>query len=816
MLIVVGLSLALQVSIRIGSEPQSDSARRARRDSIRTEIRERERDRERRPPVRVPVTPELERSAFLDPPARDLLLQARAARLRQDSSLLSYDAMAYQRISVGLGFRAFGRDRLLFRTENANHLRWSRDGGAWAELKGRRTVFPSMKTDDADFNDDIPALPYYPGREALWIGSSTTTRAEVDERELIHPLALGSEAYYRYATGDSLSLTLPDKKVIRLRELRVEPRRPEWKLSVGSFWFDTQSGQLVRAVYRFAAPMDIWAVADEEAKRDREDAKTAGRKPDPDDDAPPGWVKGLMSPLAANLEAVTIEYGLYGTRFWLPRTQYAEGWAKAGFMRIPIKIEESFKYASVNGDERIPPVPGPYRSLRDSLFPGDTTPWRSLPAEERQRRSKLMSQAAAERDKREEAQRKEDCAKTGLYTKTRERYNGAVRVAVQFPCDSSKLATSPELPPSIYDPGEELFGQHDRDELLKALNFSLQPGWAPQRPVVQYGLGLTRYNRVEGLSTGIGATMQLGRGYALDGEARIGTGDWAPNAELGASRTNGRATWRLGAYRRLAVASDWGTPLSFGNALGALLFGRDDGFYYRAVGADLARTSALGGGLSTRVFAEYDSPASVTTTFNLAHALGTPTAFRPNFDAARGTSLGMAVHDVRSFGLDPQSWRAFSDLRLEGGWFDPRDTTNGEAHVFSRAAGDLTLSRGIVRSLAAALTVGGGVSDHAPVQRDFFLGGTPTVRGQLPGTEIGDAYWLSRFELGMGSAGVRRVLFGDVGWAGPKAEWNHPGRPMSGVGVGASWLDGLIRADLARGIYPRKKLRFDLYLEARF
>jgi hypothetical protein len=42
------------------------------------------------------------------------------------------------------------------------------------------------------------------------------------------------------------------------------------------------------------------------------------------------------------------------------------------------------------------------------------------------------------------------------------------------------------------------------------------------------------------------------------------------------------------------------------------------------------------------------------------------------------------------------------------------------------------------------------------------------------------------------------------------------GRPLSGVGVGASFVDGLIRFDVARGIYPRKKFRVDMYVEAKF
>src|SRR5487761_2071894 len=66
-------------------------------------------------PRRIPLTPELLRTAFHDSAARTLLLRARAARLRQDSALVAYDAMSYQRISAGLGIGAFGRDRLMFR-----------------------------------------------------------------------------------------------------------------------------------------------------------------------------------------------------------------------------------------------------------------------------------------------------------------------------------------------------------------------------------------------------------------------------------------------------------------------------------------------------------------------------------------------------------------------------------------------------------------------------------------------------------------------------------------------------------------------------
>jgi hemolysin activation/secretion protein len=139
-----------------------------------------------------------------------------------------------------------------------------------------------------------------------------------------------------------------------------------------------------------------------------------------------------------------------------------------------------------------------------------------------------------------------------------------------------------------------------------------------------------------------------------------------------------------------------------------------------------------------------------------------------------------------------------------------------QGDVFARGAGEITISRGLGSHLAAAVTVAGGISEKAPPQRNFFLGGTPTVRGQLAGTAVGDAYWLGRLELGGAKTSIKPVIFGDIGWAGPRDLWRTPGKPVSGAGVGVSFFDGLIRADLARGIYPRERFRFDMYLEGRF
>jgi hypothetical protein len=790
--VVLALALAFdqQVTVRVGAKSDTTERSRAALDTI---------DHGKRPErKRIPVTPELEQSAFRDPGARTLLLKAREARMRQDSALLSYDATAYQRMSAGLGFRTFGRDRLLFRTENASRVRWSRDGGTWVDLKGARTAMPMVKGADADVDyHEMSPIPYYPGRDALWIGSGVS-KAEVDPEELIHPIAIGSEAYYRFATGDSITFTLSDGKKIALRELRVEPRRPNWRLSVGSFWFDVSSGQLVRAAYRMSVEMDIWQVAKEEADADG------------DEDDVPVAVKAIISPMKANLEGVTIDYGLYGGRFWLPRAQAAEGSAQVGFMRVPFKMEESFKYASVNGTDSLPPVPPTPKSLRDSLF-GDSLKWRDLTPEQRKERAKRFAEADSVRHEEQKALRKSQCENGGSYTRYDSRYNGAVRVAFRVPCDSTVLARSPDLPASIYEPGEELFGTAERDELMKSLDFSLQSDWAPQRPVIHYGLDLTRYNRVEGFSTGLSVTQEFGRGYRAGLIPRISFADAQLNGDLYGVRGNGRRQLQLGVYRRLEASNDFGTPLSFGSSLNAVLFGLDEGFYYRTWGGELTGSNVGGGGFTWRLFGEQHRNAEVEAQFSLANSIN-DVQFMENIEATPGTIGGGEARYNRTFGLDPAGWRLLTDVRAEAaaGTFD-----------YTRGALDATLSRGLGAGFEAAVTGSAGTSGGTlPPQRAYFIGGAHTVRGQRPSLtepgQTGNSYWLSRAELGKQLAVVRPSLFGDLGWAGDRSAWSHPGRPVSGAGVGLSVMDGLFRADLSRGIWPRKRTLLDLYFEARF
>jgi hypothetical protein len=767
-IVLSALAFAQGVSIQVGTSRDtttrpvqviSDSALGARemRDSVR-----RERRRERA----VVATPQHLATAFADPAARSLLEQARVARLSQDSLLVSYSAAANERLTVGMALSRFARERIFLRYERAARVRWHRDAGARVEITGERTTAPMFgKRGGASIElGDLPPIPYFPGREPL-LGAALA-RANVSDRDIANPLAGGAEAYYTYAAGDSASFRLPGGQTIMLRELRVRPRSPSWRVLVASLWFDTANGRLVRAVYRLSAPMDIWEVAAEDEEENPCDA--------------PRVICAAMTPMTADVPVVTVEYGLHEGRFWLPRSQMLEGSARVGIIRVPFKLEQSYRYDAVNGEVPVAPV---------ILAASDTA-------------SDSLSRA-----RRVEA-RRTACDRGDSRERVLMRFDKTLPVAVRVPCDTLALARSPDLPPSPFDEGEELFGSAERDELVSmALALADEVRGGPQRPVFTPWLRTLRYNRVEGLSGGVAATQALGSGYAARGELRLSLADRQVNGELGVTRSNGRRKIGVAGYRRLAAANDWGDPLGFGSSVSALLFGRDEGFYYRALGAELSREPVDGRGLYARAFLERHDSAGADAAASLARAIS-GRRFQPNISAREGTILGGSIRWLGSRGLDPRGFRALSDVRLEaaGGAFD-----------YTRASADLTVSRGLGAAVDGSLTLAGGTTGGAPpVQRWWFLGGAHTVRGQPAGALSGNSYWLSRAEVGSSFALARPVVFADIGWAGERSSFGDAGKPLSGAGVGASFLDGMIRLDLAKGIVPNRAPRAYLYLEARF
>ena len=409
------------------------------------------------------------------------------------------------------------------------------------------------------------------------------------------------------------------------------------------------------------------------------------------------------------------------------------------------------------------------------------------------------------------------------------------------PCNDSTLASSPDLPKSIYDPNDTPMSAADRAALLATLDDVVPGNWPLRPPRLHTGLDLVRFNRVEGLSVGLGATATLPTGTAADATVRLGLADLVPNAELGLTRTRGATnptTLRIAAYHRLAVANDdWGNPLGFGASLAAALYGRDEGFYYRSWGVAVQGTrpaDALldpdaspvshwnplalvrGAALGWRVFAEDQRGANA----ELGRGVIGP-RYVANIAADRLTTAGLGGELARTFGADPAGLRVVVRARGEGAVAHYADgAADTRTAPYARGLFDVTASRPLGPVTASVTAATGGIAGgRVPVQRLFYLGGLQTVRGNFPRATgegyVGREFWLARSELGLGTGTLARpVVFFDAGRAGAQAFAR--GATLRGVGAGVVFLDGLVRVEGARGLGEQRGGRVDVSLGGRF
>jgi hypothetical protein len=293
----------------------------------------------------------------------------------------------------------------------------------------------------------------------------------------------------------------------------------------------------------------------------------------------------------------------------------------------------------------------------------------------------------------------------------------------------------------------------------------------------------------------------------MDAVVRIGTGDLWPNAEVGVLRETGTARFRLAGYRRLAVADPSTKGLGIGNSMAALFLGRDDGDYFRTVGAELTGAPAvtLGQTFAWRIYAERQTAARRETQFSLAHLINDQHVFRPNITADTADQFGAAL-TVRGTRVLREDGAASVGAEVV---IDGATGTFG----FARTALTVRVNTPITRRLVGAVEVAGGSSlGRVPVQSRWYLGGANTLRGYGGNAMNGDAFWRARAEVANSVPAARLALFFDVGRAAPRDDLSLS-RSLMSVGVGASFLDGLVRLDLGRALRAPTGWRVDLYAD---
>ena len=168
----------------------------------------------------------LAEDAFVDPAARVLFRAAQANWRSVEQSVLRYQAVIRQRISAAI--RAPLKDRVLYRDETAVRAFWDHEHDAVVQVLGARSQYPGQETarsdGEVDWLDDLAFdEPFDPGGDRLFFGGSGIEFGSGNAVE--HPLAAGADRRYRYASGDSLTLSLAGGRQPQRRAARRAPAR---------------------------------------------------------------------------------------------------------------------------------------------------------------------------------------------------------------------------------------------------------------------------------------------------------------------------------------------------------------------------------------------------------------------------------------------------------------------------------------------------------------------------------------------------------------------------------------------------------------
>ena len=752
--------------------------------------------------------------AFLDPVARQLYTSALANWTTLDESVVRYTALIEQRIAAAI--RTPLKDRVIYHNETAVRAFWDQDYDAVIQVLGTRSQYPgreiAMREGDLDWLEDLPFdKPFEPGGDRLFWGM-TDEDEEVFQPDsadfwLAHPLGKGADSLYRFQSGDTLTLSFPDGRRLEAIELDVLPRKADSHRISGALWIEPGSGALVRAVYRFSRRFD--AVRDIPELQEEEERGTFR------------YVPGLFKPWTFDLTMMAVDYGLWDFEVWLPRSMRMEGEAGAGIVKVPVSMDLSYRIESVTmakdevaietdsmdvADNRT----GQPRTVRTTTAGPDT----GLKEVHFETRAEAMAFIAGllsgDDDVAYELMADSETAAT-------ERESFLI-----VPEERSLVAESPHLPPPIW---KDALGFPSDDELedymrsladlpdvpVQTIPMIFNWGWA--RP------DLVRYNRVEGPALGGRFESALSGRHSLGVSGFFGFADLTPKVRLDLQRSTVRRRMTLGAFHELRPTDPDGGYLGFGNSLNAFLFGRDDGEYYRATGADLtwrppdgARESRL-----LRAYVERQASVASETDFALFRAFDGDGTFRPNLNAEHVEEAGAELRLSPWWGHDPAG--AQFGLELHGRWATWRHTGEDLRTDYQQASATL---RAIVpvrgdgwRRWTVGLEAAAGTTrGNAPVQRSWFLGAAGTLRGYPASTLSGLSFSRGRMEVSRTFEAGSGILFGDAGWAGDRDQFRTDDI-LYGIGIGGSILDGLIRVDLSQGLKgPDKGFRIELYLDA--
>ena len=302
--------------------------------------------------------------AFLDHVARTLVEGARAAR--DSASLGSYTARLHERQLVQfIGQRS---SHVVQDYRQSLRFRWSREDAGVIRLDNYWARHRALADNPVSVVGALSAVqqgldPWQtPFRYAFAMLPDVYDRADPDRHQtrFVSPLGAGAERSYRYRSGDTLSVALPDGEVVRAVSVVATPRRRAVRFFSAILWIDAESFGLVRIALRPAKRIDqelVWCVwcedgsgpgvfidlgdTDEDAGPEDGAADSEGDAAGPDaaadsaKDDKIGFLRRLanatlMSALPKvelGVASVVVDYAKWNSQHWLPRSMTWLGFA---------------------------------------------------------------------------------------------------------------------------------------------------------------------------------------------------------------------------------------------------------------------------------------------------------------------------------------------------------------------------------------------------------------------------------------------------------------------------------------------------------
>lgn len=178
------------------------------------------------------------------PRADSIVALAVARRVQVDTTLRAWTARADGALEflVELGNGSVLPPRVVKLEQLASLVRWERPGNAAQRIVGRRDTmfFPG----DAGFYSDRYGVITNNLGDLIRLGDGR------DVRDLPHPLSRAGRPGYEFAIADSLSLTVPGRRV-EVYELLLRPIPADAPGMVGSLYIDRATGDVVRMAVLF-------------------------------------------------------------------------------------------------------------------------------------------------------------------------------------------------------------------------------------------------------------------------------------------------------------------------------------------------------------------------------------------------------------------------------------------------------------------------------------------------------------------------------------------------------------------------------------